>query len=367
MVGSHYEIDKTSMAKSGAEPITTPEIRINDDSRVPKYRQIINSIVEDIENGVLEVGKRIPSINEISEGYCISRDTVEKAFNHLKKKQIIVSERGKGFYVARNLMRSRVQILFLLNKLSSYKLQIYNSFVSALGASAHVDLVVYHCDPQIFLSALKEASSRYDYFVIMPHFRDENGHHRNITPEVAESLKLIPKEKIFLVDNYVTIPGSELAGVYQDFTADLYDALSEAGALIRKYQKLILVFPSKAVYPFPIEIRQGFQKFCQDNDVSHEIIDQVYPDMELTKKDAYICIEENDLVTLMKQMRDKALVPGKDIGIISYNDTPLKELLNITVISTDFKLMGETTAYMISKNRREEVRNVFRLINRGSL
>jgi DNA-binding GntR family transcriptional regulator len=66
------------------------EIRIDSESRIPKYHQIVNSIIEDIEKGLLTVGQRIPSINEISEEYYLSRDTVEKAYNLLKEKQIIV-------------------------------------------------------------------------------------------------------------------------------------------------------------------------------------------------------------------------------------------------------------------------------------
>jgi DNA-binding LacI/PurR family transcriptional regulator len=89
--------------------------------------------------------------------------------------------------------------------------------------------------------------------------------------------------------------------------------------------------------------------------------------MELRTKDAYIIIEENDLVNLIKQMRDKKFALGEDIGVISYNDTPLKDLLGITVISTDFQVMGETAAYMILKKKKEEVKNVFRFINRHSI
>ena len=59
-------------------------LRIDSDSRMPKYRQIVNSILEEIEKGSLKVGMRIPSINEISEEYYLSRDTVEKAYNYLK-------------------------------------------------------------------------------------------------------------------------------------------------------------------------------------------------------------------------------------------------------------------------------------------
>jgi DNA-binding LacI/PurR family transcriptional regulator len=66
-------------------------------------------------------------------------------------------------------------------------------------------------------------------------------------------------------------------------------------------------------------------------------------------------------------VRDRKFVLGKDIGVISYNDTPLKDLLGITVISTDFQVMGETAAYMIVKKKKELVKNAFRFINRNSI
>jgi DNA-binding LacI/PurR family transcriptional regulator len=97
------------------------------------------------------------------------------------------------------------------------------------------------------------------------------------------------------------------------------------------------------------------------------VLDEIYPDMELRSHDAYVIIEEMDLVNLVKQIRDKKFVLGKDIGIISYNDTPLKDLLGITVISTDFQVMGETAAYMILKKKKEVVKNVFSFINRNSI
>jgi DNA-binding LacI/PurR family transcriptional regulator len=58
---------------------------------------------------------------------------------------------------------------------------------------------------------------------------------------------------------------------------------------------------------------------------------------------------------------------GKDIGIISYNDTPLKELLGITVISTDFNIMGETAASMILNNEKGEIKVPFNFIDRNSI
>jgi DNA-binding transcriptional regulator YhcF (GntR family) len=343
------------------------EIRINSESSVPKYRQIVNSIIEDIERGVLLVGQRVPSINEISEEYYLSRDTVEKAYNCLKEKQIIVSAKGKGYYVARNVLQNNINILFLVNKLSSYKLQLYNSFVNSLGANAQVDLTVYHCDQRLFLNALQEGNGRYDYFVVMPHFKDASGGHMNADADMLRALKKIPQDKLLIIDNVIPALEDNVGSVYQDFSSDIYEALVEGYDRLKKYEKLILVFPRKAVYPYPIEIMRGFKEFCQNHNFAGEVIEQIYQDMELNSNDVYITIEENDLVNLVKQMRDKNLVPGQDIGIISYNDTPLKELLGITVMSTDFNVMGETAAYMIKKKKKEQVKNAFRFINRNSV
>jgi hypothetical protein len=343
------------------------EIRIDGESRIPKYRQIINSLIQDIEGGTLSVGQRIPSINEISEEYYLSRDTVEKAYNFLKEQQIIISAKGKGYYVARHLFPSKIRILFLLNKLSSYKLRIYNSFVDSLGQNAHVDLNIYHCDPKIFLTTLEENIGRYDQYVIMPHFKDEHEVHQSMPPEVMDTLRKIPEDKLLILDNYLPELRRDVGSVYQDFKMDIYDALTEGQDLLKRYEKLILVYPRKTVYPYPIEILNGFQKFCADRDFDFEVLDEIYPDMELRTNDAYIIIEESDLVNLVKQARDKHFILGKDIGIISYNDTPLKDLLGITVISTDFQVMGETAAYMILKKKKEVVKNVFSFINRNSV
>ena len=56
-------------------------IKINEDSRVPKYQQIVDSIIYNISEGNLKMDDKIPSINLFSEEYLLSRDTVEKAYN----------------------------------------------------------------------------------------------------------------------------------------------------------------------------------------------------------------------------------------------------------------------------------------------
>jgi len=53
-------------------------LKIDSESEIPKYKQVVDLFVSDIEAGIFRQGQRIPSINETSEELLLSRDTVEK-------------------------------------------------------------------------------------------------------------------------------------------------------------------------------------------------------------------------------------------------------------------------------------------------
>lgn len=342
-------------------------IKIDENSRIPKYQQIIDSIIHNISAGNLKMDQKIPSINMFSEEFYLSRDTVEKAYSILKERKIIVSIRGKGFYISRTKLISKVNILFLVNKLSSYKLRTYNHFIDKIGANSHTDLHIYHCDESLFLNLIEKNKGVYDYFIVMPHFKTEDKKHISLPEKITEALSQIPSEKLIILDNIKSIKDNKIVQIYQDFENDIYTALNEGLEKIRKYKKIILAYPEKAVYPYPKRILHGFRKFCVEHNLDFEIIDKVYEDIILKKGDLFITIEEEDLVNLVKQKRDYEYNLGEDIGIISYNDTPLKELLGITVISTDFKNMGETAAEMILNKTKGKVKVPFNFIDRKSL
>src|SRR6056297_1091370 len=305
-------------------------IEINESSRIPKYRQIVDAIIENISNGNLKIDDKIPSINNFSEEYLLSRDTVEKAYQILKERKVITSIRGKGYYITRTPLISKTNIFFLINKLSSYKMKIYNSFINSIGTNAHTDLQVYHCDSTIFLNLLEKNKNAYDYFVIMPHFKTDELKHISYTNEVVDAINKIPKKKVVLMDNNKLKIDGNIIQIYQDFENDIYNALKEGLNKIKRYGRLILVYPENSVYPYPKRILHGFRKFCVEHNITFEILDEVFDDMVLKKGDLFITIEENDLVNLVNQIRENEYSLGKEIGVISYNQTPLKELLGIT-------------------------------------
>jgi len=182
-------------------------------------------------------------------------------------------------------------------------------------------------------------------------------------------LKKIQSKKLIILDHLIQGVNEYHGAVYQDFKTDIYLAMEEGLELFKKYQKLILVFPNKNTSPYPQEILIGFRKFCGFNNFQFEIIDEVIETTLVEKDSAYVVIEENDLVNLIKIARSQKLKLTSDVGILSYNDTALKEVLaeGISVITTDFVKMGELAADMILNERSGAVKNDFRFISRNSL
>ena len=73
----------------------------------------------------------------------MSRDTVEKAYKNLKAKKIVVGKKGKGTFINTTKLVSKNRVLFLINKLSSYKLKIYHSFINTIGEDYHTVITSY--------------------------------------------------------------------------------------------------------------------------------------------------------------------------------------------------------------------------------
>ncbi|RFZ94486.1 GntR family transcriptional regulator [Mucilaginibacter conchicola] len=333
---------------------------IDCERKTPKYIQIINSVTKSIKQGKLKKGDRILSINELSAAFYLSRDTVQKAYDMLEDRGIILPVRGKGFYINRTDVSGSYRVLLLFNKISNYKKLVYNSFVDTLGKDAVVDLKIHHGSGKVFESLMDTYRNDYDYYVVMPHFYEG-------ADDAFKLIKRLPSDKLILLDKELDDTKEDCAAVYQDFKNDIISALESGKHLLSKYKKLFLVFPR--VTHYPAEIALGFKKFCIQHGFEYQVISDIDQDTPVEKHEAYIVIEEPDLVNLIKNCKCKRLQAGKDVGIISYNDTPLKEILldGITVISTDHSEMGKTAALLIMGNQREKIQNPFKLIIRESL
>jgi DNA-binding transcriptional regulator YhcF (GntR family) len=337
-----------------------PLLNIDTENKTPKYLQVVDSITDAIRRGKLKKGQRIHSINELSDEFFLSRDTVERAYTLLRNQGVIMSVKGKGYYIRTIDIDVPIKVLLLFNKISNYKKQIYNAFIQTLGSNAVVDLKIHHFNIAILKSLVENHLNDYNYFVIMPHFYDD-------FDEAIRIIRTIPPDQLIILDKKIPYYDLRCGAVYQDFENDIVDALEQGLDLLRKYNKLILVQPN--LVPYPPEIVRGFRNFCLQNQYQYSIISEVGTTTDVQRGEAYIVIEETDLANLIKCCRARKLAIGKDVGIVSYNETPLKEILldGITVLSTDHVKMGETAARLILENGKEKIKNPFALIRRKSL
>lgn len=333
------------------------KVDIVSSSLTGKRMQIEQRIKIDIEKGLLKIGTRLPSITKFSKQNGVARDTVEKAYKTLQKEGYIISNAGRGNFVSKVGERN-FQILMVLNKLSSYKEKVFDAFIKVLGTRAKVDLQIHHYNLKLFKEILETNIGRYHYFVVMPHFFYDVS-----DKECLSVLNGIPGSQLIVLDKYVELD-HQIINVYQDFEQDIYSALLAEKNLFDKYTSITLIFPKQRHHP--TQVIQGIAAFCDDRGKQFHVIEDVSA-LEVEAKHAYIALAENDLGVLVKKIRSTSLQVGKDVGILSFNETILKELLGITVVSTDFSAMGSIAAQLILNKEKAQVRNPFHFIKRDSL
>lgn len=334
-------------------------ISIDEYAVTPKYIQLSNSIVKAIEKGMIGKDYLLPSINDLSFELDISRDTAEKAYKHLKKLGVIGSVPGKGYFISNIDITHPIKIFLLFNKLSTHKKIMYDAFVASIGKDAVIDFYIYNNDFALFRKLLMNKRDDYTNYVIIPHFLEggENAH---------EIINTIPKEKLLLLDQLLPGVNGNFAAVYETFEQDIYDALEQVLDQLSKYQTIKIIFPNYTYHPK--QILEGFFRFCNQYAFNYEVVADVNKAI-INEGEVYITLMENDLVLLIEKIIETRLEVGKQVGVISYNETPLKKIIlnGITTISTDFQLMGEKAAELILAKSTEHVAVPFRLTLRQSL
>jgi GntR family transcriptional regulator len=75
-------------------------LNLSDMSPEPLYEQIIRQIRAQVLSSNLEPGTSLPSIRELARQTKVSVITIQKAYDRLSQDKILISRRGKGYFVA---------------------------------------------------------------------------------------------------------------------------------------------------------------------------------------------------------------------------------------------------------------------------
>lgn len=87
------------------------KIIVSNNSSIPIYEQIKNTIINQILSGDLREDEQLPSIRSLAQDTKISIMTIKKAYDELENDGYITTRQGKGSFIApKNIELAREQI-----------------------------------------------------------------------------------------------------------------------------------------------------------------------------------------------------------------------------------------------------------------
>ena len=340
------------------------KISINSKDRTPYYKQLVESVTAAIRSGEARPGDLLPSMNELSDELGISKETVKKAYSILSSDGRVEPRQGKGFFVCNPEDRTDKKVLLIFDKLSTYKDILLNSMASRIGDSAQITIRLHNQSVELLKYYLDECLDSFDYYVVTPHFPLDDASQR----QAVKQLKRIPNRKLIILDHWIKgLPGN-YGVVYQDYMNDTYECLTRSLKDVRKFDRLNVVIMRSSLYHDTIST--SIKRFCTENSVPVEF-HNIISDRMVRKGELYLLLNgqlDSQLNELAKTAGRKNLQIGEDIGIISFNDSPINELVlgGLTTISSDFAQMGELAAGMILDKKMSKIKCGFGMTKRAT-
>ena len=296
-----------------------------------KVTQLADTLSQAISRKEFLEGDSLPSINQLSAQYGVSRDTVFKAFLDLRERGLIDSTPGKGYYVTSQV----TNVLLLLDQYTPFKEALYNSFVKRLPINYKVDLLFHQYNERLFNTIIRESVGKYNKYIVM-NFDNE---------KFSTALNKINPARLLLLD-FGKFEKSKYFYICQDFDESFYQALLTLEDKMHKYRQIVFLF-SKGL-KHPQSSKEYFIRFCEEQGFSYEIQEDI-ENLVVQKGVAYIAIKQQDVVKVVKQGRLEGLKCGKDFGLLAYNDIPSYEVIDegITSLTIDWEMMGNEAANFV--------------------
>lgn len=320
-----------------------------------KHEQLVHGIINAIDDNILSQGSMLPSVNQMVRELGFSGKTIVKAYKELKERGLIESKNRLGYFVVNEATEQTVKVALLIYAFHPFQEIFYNSFRERLGENAQVDVFFHHNNIEVFETILGNIKGRYAMYVVAP-IPD---------PRTKAILNEFPRNKVLLVDRYEDL-GGYFSHVTQEFEIATYMGLKELIDPIRQFKKMVLFYLPNSDYP--VEVLRAFQQFLKDFKLNGEVRKSYIPDT-IEKGTVYFTIGDGDLWAILKDCKSRQIHIGKEVGVISNNNSPVKEIIcdGITTLSTDFERMGfEAAEYVLTRKPVQRIIPTV-LIRRNSL
>lgn len=320
-----------------------------------KNEHLVFGIIEAIDEGLLKREDQLPSINVMNEELGYARKTIVKAYDELKERGLVESRKTKGYFVVSSQTNTTKRVALLLYSFQRFQEEFYNSFRKELGKRFKIDVYFHHNNLSVFESTMESIMGKYGAYVIAP-IQD---------PKVMHLLQKIDPKKLLIVDRYLEL-GRNNSYISQEFEESTYAKLIDLLPEIVKYDKFVLFFRDDSVHPEGI--LNAFKRFLSDYNIKGRV-EKDYEKGSIKKDILYFFIHDTLLWEIIRDCKKKNFVLGKDVGILSYDDHVVKEIVGggITTISSDFEDMGRRAANHVKYGNITKEIMPLNLIKRSSI
>lgn len=320
-----------------------------------KHERLVQGILNAIDERLLVTGDALPSVNQMVRELGFARKTIVKAYTELKDRGIVESKNRMGYFIRNESIHQRIKIMLLLYRFNILQEIFYKDFKQALGENVQVDTFFHHNNFNVFSSILSDNMGKYGMYIVAPI------HHK----EAREILRLLPPTKLLLVDRYENI-GEEYSYITQKFEPAVYQALLELHETISQFNEFVFFYQHGSYNPEGTYL--AFDRYVNFAGIKG-IIEPYYRPGTLKKGNVYFPLADTDLLNILKDSLAQHLTLGKDFGILSYDDTPVKEIIcgGITTIAADFREMAQKAANYVFNRQTVQETMTCRLIRRASL
>lgn len=291
-----------------------------------KHERFVQGIINAINERIVAQDEMLPTVSKMMHELGLSRETVIRGYKELVDRGIVVSRSRQGYFVGSGNTGIVMNVALLMYNLDTFEEQFYRNFRHEIGQNISLNTYFHHGNIEIFETILAQIKGKYGMYVIAP-IPD---------PKTKELLETIPREKLLMFDRFEPLEG-DFNHITQEFKKSSYEIFSALAPKIRQYDEFVFFHSESSLDPKEIVV--AFKKFLKDFDVKGRIEKEYIPG-SIERGKVYFTLDNFALWQIMKDCKAKSLQPGIDLGVLSSNDEPAKEIIGITTYSADFSQMG---------------------------
>ncbi|MFC0512928.1 GntR family transcriptional regulator [Mucilaginibacter angelicae] len=318
-----------------------------------KHDRFVQGIINAIDEKFIGQDEVLPSVNRLIKELGFSRETIMKGYKDLISRGIVESKNRLGYFVGNGNTGQTLNVALLMYNLDTFEEQFYRNFRHELGENVQLTTYFHHGNIEIFETILLQIRGKYGMYVAapIPH------------PKTKELLDIIPRNKFLMFDRFEPLEG-EFNHITQEFGHSSYDVFSKLAPRIKQFDEFIFYHSKNSLDPK--EIVQSFKKFLEDFDVKGRILEEYVPG-SIQKGKVYFTLDNFALWQIMRDCKTQMLEPGKDLGVLSHNDEPAKEIIGITTFSADFSSMGQLAGKAVLSKEKLQLTVPMLLFDRSTL